>query len=80
MITNPFSSAAVARVNSMEFLQVMGDIYEVIADNLAKSEMDEEEILEVVSDNIIEPQIPKYYQIGEGKIWWLFNWRPFRIL
>lgn len=68
MITNPFSSAAVARVNSMEFFTShVGDIYEVIADNLAKSEMDEEEILEVVSDNIIEPQIPKYYQIGEGK-------------
>lgn len=68
MITNPFSSAAVARVNSMEFFTShVGDIYEVIANNLAKSEMDEEEILEVVSDNIIEPQIPKYYQIGEGK-------------
>jgi hypothetical protein len=40
MIANPFSSAAIARVNSMEFFTShVGDIYEVISDNLAKSIM-----------------------------------------
>ncbi|TAH74914.1 MAG: hypothetical protein EWM47_01155 [Anaerolineaceae bacterium] len=68
MIANPFSSAAIARVNSMEFFTShVGDIYETITDNLAKSEMDEEEILEVVEDIVQEPIIPKYYQRGKGK-------------
>ncbi len=68
MITNPFSSAAIARVNSLEFFTShVGDIYETIADNLSKSEMDEEEILEVVGDNAQTPVMPKYYQAGRGK-------------
>ncbi len=68
MIANPFSSAAVARVNSMEFFTShVGDIYETISDNLAKSEMDEEEILEVVADKIQEPISVKYQELGKGK-------------
>lgn len=72
MITNPFSSAAIARVNSMEFFTShVGDIYETIADNIAKSEMDEEEILEVIGEQVLEPEQnpirPKYYQSGKGK-------------
>ena len=68
MIANPFSSAAIARVNSMEFFTShVGDIYETIANNLAKSEMDEEEILEVVEDKLQEPRVSKYYEAGGGK-------------
>ena len=68
MIANPFSSAAIARVNSMEFFTShVGDIYETIANNLAKSEMDEEEILEVVEDKLQEPIVSKYYEAGGGK-------------
>jgi phosphoglycerol transferase MdoB-like AlkP superfamily enzyme len=68
MIANPFSSAAIARVNSMEFFTShVGDIYETIADNLAKSEMDEEEIREVVTEKVQEPTRPKYYEVGKGK-------------
>lgn len=68
MIANPFSSPAIAKVNSMEFFtNHMGDIYETIAENLSKSDMDEEEILEVVGDNINETIIPKYCQLGKGK-------------
>ena len=69
MIANPFSSAAIARVNSMEFFTShVGDIYETISDKLAKSEMDEEEILEVVADQTQEPPIrAKYHELGKGK-------------
>lgn len=68
MIVNPFRSAAIAKVNSLEFFTShVGDIYEVITDNLIKNEMDEEEILEVVFENIQEPDRPRYYQIGKGK-------------
>jgi phosphoglycerol transferase MdoB-like AlkP superfamily enzyme len=67
-IANPFGSPAVARVKSMEFFtNHVGDIYETIVDNLSKSEMDEDEILEVVNDNIQEPIKPKFNQIGKGK-------------
>lgn len=68
MIANPFSSAAIARVNSMEFFTShVGDIYETISSNLSKSEMDEEEILEVVGNKPEEPLRPKYYELGKGK-------------
>ncbi|MDD4113963.1 MAG: LTA synthase family protein [Herbinix sp.] len=68
MIANPFSSAAVARVNSMEFFtNHVGDLYETITDNLVKSEMDEEEIFEAVADKVQEPIMPKYYEAGKGK-------------
>jgi len=68
MIVNPFRSAAIAKVNTMEFFtNHVGDICEVIADNLVKNEMDEEEILEVVSEIVQEPARPKYYQAGKGR-------------
>ncbi len=68
MIVNPFRSAAIAKVNSLEFFTShVGDIYEVITDNLVREEMDEEEILEVVSENIQEPDKSKYNRIGKGK-------------
>ncbi|CUH93649.1 LTA synthase family protein [Herbinix luporum] len=69
MIVNPFQSAAIATVNSMEFFTShVGDIYETIADNLTKGEMEEEEILEVVAENTQEePKTPRYYQVGKGK-------------
>lgn len=68
MIVNPFRSAAIAKVNSMEFFTShVGDIYEVITENLVRDEMDEEEILEVVSENIQEPEQPKYNRAGKGK-------------
>lgn len=68
MIVNPFRSAAIAKVNTMEFFtNHVGDICEVIADNFVKNEMDEEEILEVVSEIVQEPDRPKYYQAGKGK-------------
>jgi len=69
MIVNPFRSAAIAKVNTMEFFtNHVGDICEVIADNLIRNEMDEEEILEVVSEKIQEePEKPRYYQAGKGK-------------
>lgn len=67
-IINPFSSAAIARVNSMEFFtNHVGDIYETIADNFSKSEMDEEEILEVIGEQTQEILMPKYNQVGKGK-------------
>lgn len=68
MIVNPFRSSAIATVNSMEFFTShVGDIYETIADSLAKNEMDEDEILEVITDNNQETEKPKYYQVGKGK-------------
>lgn len=68
MIANPFSSSAIARVNSMEFFTShVGDIYETITDNIAKSEMEPDEILEVVGDNTEDPAMPKYNRVGKGK-------------
>lgn len=68
MVANPFSSASIARVNSMEFFTShVGDIYDTIADNLAKSEMDEEEILEVVGEQTQVSVAPKYNKAGKGK-------------
>lgn len=67
LIINPFHSAAIARVNSMEFFTShVNDIYETISNNLEQNEMDHEEILEVLEDvpEVIEP---KYHGIGRGK-------------
>ena len=72
---NPFHSEAFTRVNSVEFFtNHVNDIYEVISDDISASKMDEEEILEVLSE--VKPQEdneemglsqPKYRGVGEGK-------------
>lgn len=68
MIANPFRSAAIAKVNSMEFFtNHVSDLCETIADNLSGSEMEEEEILEVLEDYENEANRPKYNGIGKGK-------------
>ncbi len=68
MIVNPFHSAAIARVNTMEFFTShVGDICETIVDNLAPISMEEDEILEVLEEvKTLTPQ-PKYNGIGQGK-------------
>ncbi|MDF2484647.1 MAG: hypothetical protein K0R46_815 [Herbinix sp.] len=68
LIVNPFHSAAIERVNSMEFFTShVTDIYETISDNLDQEEMEQEEILEVLEEVAPEPIVPKYHGIGEGK-------------
>lgn len=68
MVVNPFHSAAVARVNTMEFFTShVGDICETIADKVAPESMEEEEILEVLDEVTPETAKPKYNAIGEGK-------------
>lgn len=69
MVVNPFHSAAIARVNCMEFFtNHFGDIYETISDNIAPEEMEEEEIMEVLEDEAVEPVThPLYFGVGEGK-------------
>lgn len=69
MVVNPFHSAAVARVSSMEFFtNHVGDIYETISENIAPEEMEEEEIMNVLEDEDIEPvKYSLYFGAGEGK-------------
>jgi phosphoglycerol transferase MdoB-like AlkP superfamily enzyme len=68
LIANPFHSAAIERVNQMEFFTShVNDIYETIADNLAPEEMEEEEILEVLDEVAPEVVKPSYQGIGAGK-------------
>lgn len=72
LIVNPFHSAAIERVNSMEFFTShVTDIYETISDNLDQEEMKEEEILEVLDEVTPEASmqvpVPKYQGIGKGK-------------
>ncbi len=68
LIVNPFHSAAIERVNSMEFFTShVTDIYETISDNLAQEEMKEEEILEVLEQVAPAPRPLFYHGIGEGK-------------
>ena len=68
LILNPFHSAAIERVNSMEFFTShVTDIYETISDNLAQEEMKEEEILEVLEQVAPDPRPLFYHGIGEGK-------------
>lgn len=67
-LINPFQSLAVAMVKNTEFFtNHVGDIYEVIADNLSKGKMDENEILEVLDDNENDIVSPKYRNLGQGK-------------
>ena len=68
MVINPFNSAAIARVNTMEFFtNHVGDICETIADNLAPETMQEDEILEVLDEVSQTTEKPMYNAIGEGK-------------
>ncbi len=72
---NPFHSEAITRVNSVEFFTShVNDIYEVISDDISAGKMDEEEILEVLSevtsweDRVeTESSHSKYRGLGEGK-------------
>lgn len=68
LVANPFHSAAIERVNSMEFFtNHVSDIYETISDNLAPEEMEEDEILEVLEEVVPEAETPHYNSIGKGK-------------
>ena len=69
LIANPFHSAAIASVNSMEFFTShVSDICETITDNLEAGEMPKEEILEVLNESVTEPaKAPKYQGVGAGK-------------
>lgn len=69
LIANPFHSAAIASVNSMEFFTShVSDICDTISDNLEAGEMPKEEILEVLEDTPTEPVKQfKYQGIGKGK-------------
>jgi lipoteichoic acid synthase len=68
LIANPFHSAAIERVNSMEFFTShVNDIYETISNNLSEETMGEQEILDVLEDAAPEPAKPKFNGIGEGK-------------
>jgi phosphoglycerol transferase MdoB-like AlkP superfamily enzyme len=65
---NPFHSAAIERVNSMEFFTShVTDIYETISENLEQEQMEQEEILEVLEEVSPEAKVPKYNGIGKGK-------------
>ena len=68
LIVNPFHSAAIERVNSMEFFTShVTDIYETISDNLEQELMEKEEILEVLETVNPDAKLPKYNGIGKGK-------------
>ncbi len=72
LIVNPFNSAAIAKVNSVEFFtNHVTDIYETISDNLETQQMEQEEILEVLQEVAPEEEEvsikPRYNGIGEGK-------------
>ncbi|MGF7146098.1 phosphoglycerol transferase MdoB-like AlkP superfamily enzyme [Anaerotaenia torta] len=68
LCVNPFRSAAIERVNSMEFFTShVTDIYETISDHLGPEKMQQEEILEVLDQVVPEPEAPRYRGIGEGK-------------
>ncbi len=67
LITNPFHSAAIASVNSMEFFTShVSDICDTISDNLEAGDMPKEEILEVLETMPTEPAKELKYQ-GVGK-------------
>lgn len=67
MVANPFHSTAIARVNSMEFFTShISDICETIADNLSATEMEAEEILEVLKETSEEGTASSLYK-GIGK-------------
>lgn len=68
LIVNPFHSAAIERVNRMEFFTShVNDIYETIAEEIAPEEMKEEEILDVLEEVVPEPEKPKFNGVGKGK-------------
>ncbi|MDF2941200.1 MAG: hypothetical protein K0S01_58 [Herbinix sp.] len=71
LVANPFHSAAIESVNSMEFFtNHVSDVYETISDNLTQQEMKQEEILEVLDEvvpTVPEAEIPRYNGIGKGK-------------
>lgn len=68
LIINPFKSAAIARVNSVEFFtNHVNDIYETISSNLSTGNMEEKEILEVIDEKKQEITNPRYFGIGQGK-------------
>jgi phosphoglycerol transferase MdoB-like AlkP superfamily enzyme len=68
LIANPFHSAAIERVNSMEFFTShVSDICETITDNLAPQEMEEEEFLQVLDEATPETPMPRYNNIGKGR-------------
>jgi lipoteichoic acid synthase len=68
LISNPFHSTAIERVNRTEFFTShVNDICETITENLAPEEMEEEEILEVLDDVAPEVTVPRYNSIGKGK-------------
>jgi phosphoglycerol transferase MdoB-like AlkP superfamily enzyme len=68
LIANPFHSAAIAKVNSMEFFTShVSDICETISDNLETDSMPQEEILEVLGEVAPEQGKPLYDGIGKGK-------------
>ncbi len=68
MVINPFQSAAIARVNTMEFFTShLNDICETIVDKVAPVSMEEEEILEVLEEVVPVVEGPKLNGIGKGK-------------
>ncbi len=69
LIANPFHSAAIESVNSMEFFTShVSDICDTISDNLEAGDMPKEEILEVLDATPTEPaKVLKYQGIGKGK-------------
>lgn len=68
LIINPFHSAAVAKVNSMEFFtNHVSDICETISENLETDQMNQDEILQVLNEVSPEPQRLRYNGIGKGK-------------
>lgn len=68
LIANPFHSAAIERVNNMEFFTShVNDIYETIAENISPEEMKEDEILEVLDEVVPEAEKPRFNSIGKEK-------------
>lgn len=67
LVANPFHSAAIERVSNMEFFTShVNDIYEIISENVAPPEMEQEEILEVL-DEVPKDETPHFKGIGAGK-------------
>ncbi|HHU70463.1 MAG TPA: LTA synthase family protein [Clostridiales bacterium] len=68
LVVNPFHSAAIESVSKNEFFTShVGDIYEVIADNISPEEMEEEEVLKVLAEVEKKPEDRGFKGIGEGK-------------
>lgn len=68
LIINPFHSTAIESVSSNEFFTShVGDIYEVIADNISPEVMEEEEVLKVLDEARKKPEDRSFKGIGQGK-------------